>query len=94
MIVILIAVLTEETEARKRKVILLKKNTGKKTQKVVAIISLMKREYGSVGFEWCLIRNITWVILDVVSSFGTAIRMTLITKHIGHDALPICMCPI
>ena len=58
MIVILIDVLKEDTPVRKTEVIFLRKTPAQQNQKVEEIISLLRREAGSVGFVWCLIRRV------------------------------------
>ena len=58
MILILIDVPKEDTESSKMQGILLIKTPVQKNNKVGAIISLLRREYGSVGFSWCLIKRV------------------------------------
>ena len=52
MILVLIAVTKEETETRKLQVIFMRKTPAQKNQKVGEIVSLLRREAGSVGFAW------------------------------------------
>ena len=52
MRVILIAVPKEETTSRITQVIFLRKASAQQNQKFGAIIFLLRREAGSVGFAW------------------------------------------
>ena len=55
MIVILIYVSKEAIESKKTQVILLRKTLAQQNQKAGDIVSLFRREYGSVGVAWRLI---------------------------------------
>ena len=63
--IIMISVPKEEIAARKTQVILLRKIPVQQNQKVGAIISLFRREAGSVGLAWCLIRRVVPSVLPV-----------------------------
>ena len=65
MRVILIAVPKVETTSRKTQLILLRKKPAQQNQKVGAIIFILRREYGSVGFSWCLIIRVVPIMLTV-----------------------------
>ena len=56
MRVILVAVPKEVTTSRITQLIFLRKTSAQQNQKFGAIIFLLRREAGSVGFVWCLIR--------------------------------------
>ena len=56
--VILIAVPKEETTSSITQVIFLIKTSEQQNQKFGAIVFLLRRESGSVGFAWCLIRRV------------------------------------
>ena len=59
MIDILISELKEESAANKMLVILLRKTLSKKNQNFGVIVYLLRREPGSLGFSWCLIRRVS-----------------------------------
>ena len=65
MRVIMIAVPKEETTSRITQVIVLRKTSAQKNQKFGAIVFLLRREAGSVGFAWCLIRRVVPSVLPV-----------------------------
>ena len=65
MRVILIAVPKEETTSRITQVIFLRKTSAQKNQKFGAIVFLLRREAGSVGFAWCLIRRVLPSVMPV-----------------------------
>ena len=52
MIVILIAVMKEKTTSRITQVIFLRKTSAQQNQKFGAIVFLLRREAGNVGFAW------------------------------------------
>ena len=58
MRVILISVTKDEREVIKIKVFLMIKTIVQQNQKVGEIFSMLRREAGSVGFVWCLIRRV------------------------------------
>ena len=63
MRVILIAVPKEETTSRITQVIFLRNTSAQQNQKFGAIVFLLRREAGSVGFAWCLIRSVVPSVL-------------------------------
>ena len=65
MRVIMIAVPKEDTMSRTTQVIFLRKKSAQENQKFGAIIFLLRREDGSVGFAWCLIRSVLPSVLPV-----------------------------
>ena len=65
MRVFLIAVPKEETKSRITQVIFMRKTSAQKNQKFGAIVFLLRREAGSVGFAWCLIRSVVPNVLPV-----------------------------
>ena len=65
MRVILIAVLKEETKSRITQVIFLRKTSAQQNQKFGAIVFMLRREAGSVGFAWCLIRSVVPSVMSV-----------------------------
>ena len=65
MRVILISVPKEETTSRITKVIFLRKTSAQQNQKFGAIVFLLRREAGSVGFAWCLIISVVPSVLPV-----------------------------
>ena len=65
MIVVLISVPKEETTSKITQVIFLRKTSAQQNQKFGAIVFLLRREAGSVGFAWCLIRRVGPSVLPV-----------------------------
>ena len=65
MRVILIAVPKEETTSRITQVIFLRKTSAQQNQKCGAIVFLLRRESGSVGFAWFLTRRVVPIVLPV-----------------------------
>ena len=65
MRVVMIAVPIEETTSRITQVIFLRKTSAQQNQKFGAIVFLLSREAGSVGFAWCLIRRVVPSVLPV-----------------------------
>ena len=65
MRVVLIAVPKEETTSWITHVIFLRMTSAQKNEKFGAIIFLLRREAGSVGFAWCLIRRVVPSVIPV-----------------------------
>ena len=65
---ILIAVPKKETTSRITQVIFLRKTPAQQNQKFGAIVFLLRREAGSVGFSWCLIRRVVPSLLPVIQN--------------------------
>ena len=65
MRVIMIDVTKEETTSRITQVIFLRNISAQQNQKFGAIVFLLRREAGSVGFAWCLIRRVVPSVLPV-----------------------------
>ena len=62
---VIIAVPNKETTSRITQVIFLRKTSAQQNQKFGAIIFLLRREAGSVGFAWCLIRSLVPSVMPV-----------------------------
>ena len=62
----MISVTKEETTSRITQVIFLRKTSAQQNQKFGAIVFLLRREAGSVGFVWCLIRRVVPSVLPVI----------------------------